>query len=210
MTRANVERYRAQVREELRQQASPVPEGFVLAVMDKESQGNPKAYRNEPQINDGSIGLMQMLLRTAQGVGYPGAKGEAAILSGLFDPATNIHFGVRHLTGLWRQLGNAADVASAYNGGYRPKQAFGAPNLGQPFDTVLARDQRTGQPIQTRTVQTGEYANQPYVDAVLRLTAEYSGAQQLPPVVIDGGSVGGGAAALLVAFGLWALAELKR
>lgn len=199
MIRAAVEKWRAQVASEIAAQKSPVPVGFVLAVMDKESQGNPKAYRAEPAINDGSIGLMQMLLRTAKGVGYPGVAGSASNLSGLFDPPTNIHFAVRHLTGLWKQLGNAADVASAYNGGTRPKLGYGGVYRGEPYDTVLARDQITGQPISTRRVNPGEYANQPYVDKVLALYREYAGAQELPPVIIDGS--GGGAGALLMIVG---------
>ena len=209
MIRANVERWRAQVANTLAAQKSPVPVGFFLAVMDKESQGNPKAYRAEPAINDGSIGLMQMLLRTAKDVGYPGTKGDAATLTGLFDPPTNIHFAARHLSGLWRQLGNAADVASAYNGGLRRSLGYGGVYQGEPYDTVLARSQTTGEPILTRTVHAGEYANQPYVDTVLKLYTEYSGAQTLPPVVIDG-SGGGSVTALLIALGLGGAFFLSR
>ncbi len=209
-TRANVLRWRDMVTREVDAQGSVLPVGFVLAIMDKESQGVPTAYRAEPAINDGSIGLMQMLLQTAKGVGYTGPRGEAAIHSGLFDPATNIHYGVKHLTSLWRSLGNAADVASAYNGGTRFKLGYGRKYQGEPYDTVLARDQVTGKPITTRTVHPGEYANQPYVDTVLAKTFDYSNAQALPGVQIDGEPSGSapvgillGVAALGIGAALW-------
>lgn len=204
MTRANVERWRDLVREELRLQGSPLPEGFVLAIIDAESQGVPTAYRNEPKIADGSHGLMQILYKTAKGEGYAGQP------SGLFDPATNIRYGVKFASGLWRRLGNAADVASAYNGGVRPAQGFGGVYYGEPFDSVLARDPKTGAPITTRRVNSGEYANQPYVDKILRLTPEYGNAQQLPPVVIDGGGVSGAVVLLGVGLVAWGVAKAAK
>lgn len=207
---ANVERWRDIVEREVAAQGDVIPVGLALAIIDKESGGVPSAYRGEPAIGDGSHGLMQLLYKTAQGLGYTGPRGDAANLSGLFDPATNIHYGVKFLTSLWRQLGNVADVASAYNGGYRPKLGFGRVYEGAGYDSVLARDPKTGTPITTRHVSAGEYANQPYVDKVVALTQKYGGAQGLPPVVVtgeaDAGTLGVVAmvgVASLLAFALW-------
>lgn len=64
---------------------------LVLAIIEVESSFNPRAYRAEPQINDASRGLMQLLLSTARDRGYPGDE------EGLFDPETNIRLGVMQL-----------------------------------------------------------------------------------------------------------------
>lgn len=186
-----VEQWRPLVQQELLDQGSGVPEGLALAIIETESSGNPKAYRGEAAISDGSIGLMQILYATARGEGYTGAAGDRATLSGLFDPATNLRYGIKFLTSLWNQLGTAADVASAYNGGVRPALGFGAP-VTKATTVCLERD-ATGKCVRTFTAQPGQYGNQPYVDKVLGLTEHYSGAQPLPPVVVDGS---GGSASL--------------
>ncbi len=63
----------------------------VLAIVEIESSNNPDAYRYERALNDASIGLMQILYGTAQDRGY--VQGPA----GLFDPQTNIRYGMRQL-----------------------------------------------------------------------------------------------------------------
>lgn len=89
-----------------------VPASWVRAVIMTESSGDPNAYRAEPQINDGSYGLMQLLLRTARGLGYAGTT------AGLYDPATNIDLGTKLLRDLRRSYGtNFERVYSAYNSG---------------------------------------------------------------------------------------------
>lgn len=70
----------------------------VLAIIDIESNFDPSAYRAEPKLNDASRGLMQILYRSAQDRGYGGAP------DGLYDPATNILFGVRHLVWGYKYL----------------------------------------------------------------------------------------------------------
>jgi soluble lytic murein transglycosylase-like protein len=89
-----------------------VPETWVRAVIDTESSWRPMAYRAEPQISDASYGLMQLLTRTAKGLGYTGAP------EGLYDPATNIDLGTKLLGQLRRSYGDDfRRVYSAYNSG---------------------------------------------------------------------------------------------
>lgn len=163
-----------------------VPAALVRAIIASESQFNPSAWRPEPKINDGSAGLMQILLRTAKGTGYDGPLGERLQLTGLFDPTTNIEYGTAYLAEQFNRAGgDISGAASAYNGGWRPSIGFGA-KADHTFTVTLARDKVTGAPIRTRLVQPGEYANQPYVDAVLSNYAYFrdkermmSGAAQL-------------------------------
>ncbi len=143
-----------------------VPYPLVQAVIARESQFNPSAYRAEPKIGDGSIGLMQILLRTARGEGYTGPAGDSKQLTGLFDPATNIEYGTMFLATQLGRAGTPAGAVSAYNGGYRPDLGFGKP-ASKPVRVCLARDQVTGLCVKYRDVAAGEYANQPHVDAVL-------------------------------------------
>lgn len=63
----------------------------VMAVIEIESSFRPGAYRAEPHLNDGSRGLMQILLSSARDRGFGGAPDD------LFEPETNIRFGMRHL-----------------------------------------------------------------------------------------------------------------
>lgn len=89
-----------------------VPFTWIKAVIGTESDFNPNAYRAEPQINDASRGLMQILLRTAKGYGFSGPE------SGLFDPETNIGVGTRFLEDLISKYGlDFSAVYSAYNSG---------------------------------------------------------------------------------------------
>jgi soluble lytic murein transglycosylase-like protein len=181
---ANVERWRDVVVDAIEQQGSPIPAELALAIIEAESTGNPHAYRGEAAISDGSIGLMQILYGTARGQGYAGSAGDKTALTGLFDPATNIYYGVAFLTSLWNQLGNAADVASAYNGGVRPSIGFGA-TVTKPTTVCLERDSN-GKCVRTFTAQPGQYGNQSYVDHVLRAMQTYAGTEGLPPVEITG------------------------
>ncbi len=71
--------------------ANSVPEALVHRVILRES-------RYQPQLvgHGGTIGLMQIKLATARGLGY---KGDAA---GLHDPDTNLAYGVKYLAGAYR------------------------------------------------------------------------------------------------------------
>jgi transglycosylase-like protein with SLT domain len=71
--------------------ANNVPEVLVHRVIVRESK-----YRPDLVGRGGTIGLMQIKLATARGLGY---TGDAA---GLRDPDTNLTYGVKYLAGAWR------------------------------------------------------------------------------------------------------------
>ena len=90
----------------------------VLAVIQIESSFRANAYRAEPQIGDASYGLMQILSSTAADRGYDGPP------EGLFDPETNLRYGMAHLKWsfdyLYRRLGTAPSRSlwiGSYNAG---------------------------------------------------------------------------------------------
>jgi soluble lytic murein transglycosylase-like protein len=102
-----------------------VPEAWINAVIDVESSFQSDAYRAEPQINDASYGLMQLLYGTAQRLGYAGSP------DGLYDPATNIDLGSQLLGQLRASYGDDfRRVYSAYNSG--------KPDLWQTSSQVAA------------------------------------------------------------------------
>lgn len=72
----------------------------VLAIIEVESKGDIYAYRYEPRLKDASYGLMQILFRVAQDRGYQGEP------DGLYDPATNLRYGMAHLYWSWYALEN--------------------------------------------------------------------------------------------------------
>jgi transglycosylase-like protein with SLT domain len=163
-----------------------VPVSLIKAIIGQESAFRPTAYRAEPAIGDASIGLMQILLSTAKGEGYTGNAGIASGLTGLFDPATNIMFGTSYLaTCLSRTNGLIPSAISAYNGGFRPDIGFGAP-APKRVVVCLRRDSR-GVCIESRTVEAGQYANQPYVNTVLNNIAYFESQADvaMPTVVGD-------------------------
>lgn len=89
-----------------------VPETWIRAIIQTESSFDPNAFRAEPRINDASRGLMQLLLRTAQGLGFTGPAAD------LFDPDVNVNFGTKLLAQLRASYGDDAQrVYSAYNSG---------------------------------------------------------------------------------------------
>lgn len=71
--------------------ANNVPEALVHRVIVRESK-----YRPDLVGRGGTIGLMQIKLATARGLGY---TGDAA---GLRDPDTNLAYGVKYLAGAFR------------------------------------------------------------------------------------------------------------
>jgi soluble lytic murein transglycosylase-like protein len=130
--------------------STSVPFPLIKAVIAAESAFNPRAIRTEqprpslpptpdfPAGGDASLGLMQLLIRTARGLGYTGT------MEGLYDPLTNVGLGARLLRqNLDRAGGRVADAISAYNGGFRPSLGFGS------------------------KLPSGQYGNQDYVSRVL-------------------------------------------
>ncbi|CAL79377.1 hypothetical protein; putative exported protein [Bradyrhizobium sp. ORS 278] len=83
--------------------ANNVPEALVHRVIVRESK-----YRQDLVGRCGCIGLMQIKLGTARGLGY---TGDAA---GLHDPNTNLTYGVRYLAGAYRAAHGDHDRAVAY------------------------------------------------------------------------------------------------
>jgi soluble lytic murein transglycosylase-like protein len=83
--------------------ANQVPEALVHRVIVRESR-----YRPELVGRGGTIGLMQIKLATARGVGYAGDA------SGLQDPDTNLAYGVKYLAGAWRAANGDHDRAMRY------------------------------------------------------------------------------------------------
>lgn len=89
-------------------QANGVPEALVHRVIVRESR-----YRPGVVGRGGTIGLMQIKLATARGLGY---TGDAA---GLRDPNTNLTYAVKYLAGAYRAAnGDANRAVSYYAGGY--------------------------------------------------------------------------------------------
>jgi len=89
-------------------QANNVPEALVHRVILRES-------RYQPQLigRGGCIGLMQIKLATARGLGY---SGDAA---GLRDPSTNLTYGIKYLAGAFRAAhGDHARAMHYYASGY--------------------------------------------------------------------------------------------
>ena len=89
-------------------QANNVPEALVHRVIVRESK-----YHAGLVGRGGTIGLMQIKLPTARGLGY---TGDAA---GLRDPNTNLAWGIKYLAGAYRAAnGDHAKAVRYYAGGY--------------------------------------------------------------------------------------------
>src|SRR3954452_17607887 len=88
--------------------ANGVPEALVHRVIIRESR-----YRAGVVGRGGAIGLMQIKLATARGLGY---TGDAA---GLRDPNTNLTYAVKYLAGAYHAAnGDHARAIRYYAGGY--------------------------------------------------------------------------------------------
>jgi soluble lytic murein transglycosylase-like protein len=83
--------------------ANGVPEALVHRVIVRESR-----YRPGVVGRGGAIGLMQIKLATARGLGY---TGDAA---GLRDPNTNLIYAVKYLAGAYRAANGDHNRAVAY------------------------------------------------------------------------------------------------
>ncbi|WP_370931843.1 lytic transglycosylase domain-containing protein [Bartonella sp. DGB1] len=89
-----------------------VPSKLVHAVIRYESSYNPKAVGGV-----GEIGLMQIRPETAKFMGYKGTT------AGLYDPETNIRYGVKYLAGAHRLSGgDICGTILKYNAGHGAKR----------------------------------------------------------------------------------------
>src|SRR5579871_5947444 len=89
-------------------QANGVPVALVHRVIVRESRYNAGLVGR-----GGAIGLMQIKLATARGLGYTGSA------EGLRDPETNLTYAVKYLAGAYRAANGDQNRAVAYYaGGY--------------------------------------------------------------------------------------------
>jgi soluble lytic murein transglycosylase-like protein len=107
-------------------QANGLPEALVHRVIVRESR-----YRPTLVGRGGTIGLMQIKLATARGLGY---TGDAA---GLRDPNTNLTYAVKYLAGAYRAANGDPNRAVAY---YASGYYYAAKRqrLQRPAEPVLA------------------------------------------------------------------------
>src|SRR6266852_4385962 len=88
--------------------ANAVPEALVHRVIVRESRYQPRLVGR-----GGTIGLMQIKLATARGLGYGGDA------EGLREPNTNLTYGVKYLAGAYRAAnGDHARTMHYYASGY--------------------------------------------------------------------------------------------
>lgn len=89
-------------------QENGIPVGLVHRVVQRESRYHPGLVGK-----GGAIGLMQIKLATARGLGYTGTA------RGLLDPETNLTYAVRYLAGAYQVAGgNENRAVSHYARGY--------------------------------------------------------------------------------------------
>ncbi|GJE56062.1 MULTISPECIES: transglycosylase SLT domain-containing protein [Methylobacterium] len=82
--------------------ANKVPAAFVHRVVKRESNYNPRARGGS------ALGLMQIKHATARGMGYTGDA------SGLYDPETNLKYGIAYLATAYRLAKGDIDQAYRY------------------------------------------------------------------------------------------------
>jgi soluble lytic murein transglycosylase-like protein len=130
--------------------ANNVPEALVHRVIVRESKYHPHLVGR-----GGTIGLMQIKLATARGLGY---TGDAA---GLRDPDTNLAYGIKYLAGAYRAANSDHSRAVRYYAsGYY----------------YAAKRQRLERPMQIVPV----LASAPVNEAVVPVTAARTPAEARP------------------------------
>jgi hypothetical protein len=88
--------------------ANGIPASLVHRVIMRESRYNPGAVGR-----GGAMGMMQIKLATARGMGYTGSA------AGLLDANTNLTYAVKYLAGAYRAAGGSESRAVGYYaGGY--------------------------------------------------------------------------------------------
>ncbi len=103
-------RYNSLIRKYAR--ANGVPVRLAMAVVQVESNHNARARGRA-----GEIGLMQIMPRTARGIGYRGK------MSNLYNPATNLRYGMKYLGKAYRLGGRSTCGAILkYNAGHGAKR----------------------------------------------------------------------------------------
>src|SRR6266550_7040746 len=109
-------------------QANGVPEALVHRVIVRESRYRPGLIGR-----GGTIGMMQIKLATARGLGYTGTA------EGLRDPDTNLTYAVKYLAGAYRTAnGDYNRAVSYYAGGYYYAAKRQRPARAHHAEPVLA------------------------------------------------------------------------
>ena len=123
--------------------ANNVPEALVHRVIVRESK-----YHADLVGRGGTIGLMQIKLPTARGLGY---TGDAA---GLRDPDTNLAWGVKYLAGAYRAAnGDHSRAVRYYASGYyyaAKRQRFEQPKVAAPVLASGAPPKIVAKPVEKR------------------------------------------------------------
>jgi len=96
----------------------------------RESDFRQDVVREEPQINDASIGVMQVLVKTAQWI----MKDTSIDRSRLMQPQYNIRVGARYIKyQLDRYNGDVKKAIAAYNAGSARYKSDGTTFINQPY-----------------------------------------------------------------------------
>jgi soluble lytic murein transglycosylase-like protein len=121
--------------------ANGVPAALVHRVIVRESRYQPRLVGR-----GGTIGLMQIKLATARGLGY---TGDAA---GLRDPDTNLAWGVKYLAGAYRAAnGDHSRAVRYYASGYyyaAKRQRFEQPKVAAPMLASAAPPKIVAKPVE--------------------------------------------------------------
>jgi soluble lytic murein transglycosylase-like protein len=136
---------------------------LLKAVAAAESAFSPKAFRAEPQINDASRGLMQLLAGTARALGYDGTLGaDSTRTGGLYTPSVSLALGAKLLTQNLRRARAPKHIIalSAYNAG---------------FSSVAGRTD------DAKRNADGTIVNQQYIDKILLFSKDYLEAARIFP-----------------------------
>ena len=88
--------------------ASGLPVAFARAIVRIESNFNPRATGRQRE-----VGLMQIKYETARGIGFTGTREQ------LYDPDTNLQWGMKYLAMSWKLGGNTpCGAVMKYQGGH--------------------------------------------------------------------------------------------
>ena len=122
----NTTKYKSLIASHARRQGVPVR--LALAVVRVESNYNPRARGRA-----GEIGLMQLMPRTARGIGYRGS------MNNLYNPSTNLYWGMKYLSAAYKKSGgNLCGTIMRYNGGlYAKKISRTAANYCQRVKVIM-------------------------------------------------------------------------
>jgi len=98
--------------------ANGIPASFARAIVRVESNYNPRATGRQ-----GEVGLMQIKFETARGIGYTGSR------EALYDPDTNLQWGMKYLAMSWKLGGfTPCGAIMKYQGGHAVNRMTPAAN----------------------------------------------------------------------------------